>query len=270
MAKEIRKEKDWLGREKEVIYEDKEKIGEIREEKTFWGKSVKREYNAGGEQVSETKPEHTWTGKPVDRTYSADTGERLSETRHERTLSGKLVDTTYNDSGELISETRRERTFFGTPVKRVYEKGRPGIETRASTSQSSYSSDAGYSGKRRGSRFGWLAWLRIGIIAAEFVPRILTTFRDENRRYPAPIVEPAPSLEQAKRRIPEVLKSIYQALNKGDPRSAETLISGRLLADLPKLHLQTVHISCSLHRSHRGAPKWRVSGSDARTFRPHR
>ena len=37
MGQEIRKETDWLGREKDVIYEDGTKVAETRHETTFWG-----------------------------------------------------------------------------------------------------------------------------------------------------------------------------------------------------------------------------------------
>jgi hypothetical protein len=69
VTKEIRKEKDWLGNEKEVIYEDGEKTGEIHNEETLFGAPVKREYDNEGRRVSETRHEHTFGGTPVERTY---------------------------------------------------------------------------------------------------------------------------------------------------------------------------------------------------------
>jgi hypothetical protein len=63
VGKEIRKETDWLGNEKEVVYENNEKVGEIRNETTFWGTEVKREYNPEGERVSETRHKQTFFGR---------------------------------------------------------------------------------------------------------------------------------------------------------------------------------------------------------------
>jgi len=190
VGKEIKKETDWLGNEKEVIYEDNEKVGEIRNETTFWGTEVKREYNPEGERVSETRHEHTVFGTPVDRTYNPD-GERISETRHEHTIFGTPVDRTYDTDKDLLSETKRETTFWGTPVKRVYGK-QPSAAPPRPTSSGTDSSDV-YGGAARAVRtsasaplstpfwasaLGWIAGFVFAIIAdssAEYVlPATLT------------------------------------------------------------------------------------------------
>src|SRR5713101_4676763 len=54
MGKEIRKETDWLGREKEVIYEDGQKTGEIRSETTF---------RSEPEQIAENTGRLPWVRK---------------------------------------------------------------------------------------------------------------------------------------------------------------------------------------------------------------
>jgi hypothetical protein len=60
--REVRKETDFWGNEKEIIYENGEKVGEIKSEERggFLGigsESVKVEYNTHGEEVGFTKPE---------------------------------------------------------------------------------------------------------------------------------------------------------------------------------------------------------------------
>lgn len=126
MSREIRKETDFLGNEKEVIYENGSKVGYIKEEQTLCGlgQTVKREYDNAGNKVSETRREHTLLGlgPTVDRTYSPD-GERLSETRKEETFFGlgPRVERSYDEKGNIIAEARYKKTFFGLgpTVKRI-------------------------------------------------------------------------------------------------------------------------------------------------------
>ena len=185
VGKEIRKETDWLGNEKEVVYENNEKVGEIRNETTFWGTEVKREYNPDGERVSETRHEQTFFGTPVDRTYNPD-GERISETRHEQTFFGTPVDRTYDTDDDLLSETKRETTFWGTPVKRVYDK-QPSAAPPRATSSGADSSNS-YGGSARSVRtpasaplstpfwasaLGWIAGFVFAIIANSSAEHLL-------------------------------------------------------------------------------------------------
>jgi hypothetical protein len=169
VSKEIRKETDWLGREKEVIYEDGEKTGEVRSETTFFGTPVKREYDSDGERVSETRHEHTLSGTPVDRTYDPD-GERKSETRHEHTFFNSPIDRTYDNEGELIAETRRERTFFGTPVNRVYAREGPTASVPNDSGRSESVSSYGHSAKPDNSS-SWSAkqWMVIIVVILALV-----------------------------------------------------------------------------------------------------
>lgn len=130
MSREIRKETDWWGDEKEVIYEDNHRVGEIRTEETWggFGPTVQRTYDTDGERISETRSEETWGGfgPTVQRTYDTD-GKRISETRTEETWGGigPTVQRTYDTDGERISEIRREETWggFGPTVKREYDTG---------------------------------------------------------------------------------------------------------------------------------------------------
>jgi len=117
LSHEIRKEKDWWGDEKEVIYEDGHKVGETRNQETLAG-----------------------FGPTVKRTYDND-GKRLIETRREETLGGfgPTVERTCDTKGRRISETRREQTLggFGPTVKREYPAKRPAVPSRESAAGTS-------------------------------------------------------------------------------------------------------------------------------------
>ena len=190
MSEEIRKETDFWGNEKEVIYKDGNKVGEIRREETFFGlgPSVKREYDNAGNKVGETRREETLfgLGPTVDRTYAPD-GEQISETRKEQTLFGlgPQVERSYDKQGRLLSETRYEKTFlgFGPTVKRVErtqqdstadsitDRGAEGTESRAGSS--TLSTSAGGSRKSSGVRWLWLVVIAVavGVIASQIKPR---------------------------------------------------------------------------------------------------
>ena len=119
MNKEIRKETDGFGNEKEVIYEGGEKVGEIHEETDAYGTPIRREYDTSGTLVTETQYDKTYSGEDIQRTYGPD-GKLIYETQHEETYTGEKVDRTYAN-GELIRETQRDSTYYGTPFKRVRE-----------------------------------------------------------------------------------------------------------------------------------------------------
>ena len=57
-----------LGEEKEVIYEDEKKIGEIKQETTWCGEKIKNTYGEDGQKVSETRREEGWWGRSIEVT----------------------------------------------------------------------------------------------------------------------------------------------------------------------------------------------------------
>lgn len=97
MGKEIKKETDWLGREKWVIYEDGKKTGETKRETNWLGEEKQVTRDNSGRKVSETRRETGWFGEE------------------------KLV--TYDNHGEKLSETKPEKDWFGTPKEVIYERG---------------------------------------------------------------------------------------------------------------------------------------------------
>lgn len=155
MSREIRKEHDWWdlfgNSEKEVVYEDGHRVGEVRTEETLlgFGPNVQRTYDNDGQLISETRNEETLCGfgPNVQRTYDTE-GERISETRNEETLLGfgPTVQRTYDTEGHRVSEILREATLagFGPTVKREYDTDR-GHEKSEGNSYNSVSKYATYS-----------------------------------------------------------------------------------------------------------------------------
>lgn len=91
--KVTKKETDFWGNEKEVIYENGTKIGETRFRETWLGEKVQDHYGASGNKVGETKKHE---------------GLFSSEARH------------YNTSGEIIGSTKDDITFFGNNIQRHF------------------------------------------------------------------------------------------------------------------------------------------------------
>jgi len=139
MGKEIKKETDWLGREKEVVYEDGNKVGEIKEEQGFFGsKSVIRDDS--GSKVGEVEhKEGIFGSKDVIRDTNYN---KVSETRYGQGFFGNRNDI-YED-GEKIGEIgRREKTFLGDSRRRVHDRGAD-VDPLTRTSRSSSSSESSY------------------------------------------------------------------------------------------------------------------------------
>lgn len=200
MSDEIRKETDFWGNEKEVIYRDGAKVGEIRHEETFFGlgPSVKREYDNANNKVSETRREETFFGfgPTVDRTYTQN-GERIRETRKEETLLGfgPQVERSYDKQGRLLSEARNEKTFFGfgPTVKRIRhtkqdstanaiaDRGKGELSSRGGSPTKSTSAG----GNRKSSGIRWLWFLVIATVAGVIASRI-------NSRFSMPVAELPP------------------------------------------------------------------------------
>jgi hypothetical protein len=102
MGKKIRKETDLAGREREVIYEDGKRRGEIRQETTLSGQSVKREDDSYGKHVADTYYETTLTGQDVQTTYDARSGRQIGQSHRETTLSGETTYGQYDPGGNRV------------------------------------------------------------------------------------------------------------------------------------------------------------------------
>lgn len=111
MAQEIRKETDWLGREKDIIYNDGKKVGETRHETTFWGNPIDRTYDKDGNRVSETRHETTLFGTSKEVTRDTE-GNKISKTVYKETICGGKKGVIYQD-GNKIGELKTEKGIFG-------------------------------------------------------------------------------------------------------------------------------------------------------------
>jgi len=134
MTDEIRTEKTWWGGERQVAYEDGQRVGEVKQEASFLHQisggslgSVKEvAYDNDGRRVSETTHEpsflHNLTGGVLgtDKSVTRDTdGRVISETRHGQ---GLLSNKNYiYEEDQRIGEVRREKGFWGGS-KRVYRE----------------------------------------------------------------------------------------------------------------------------------------------------
>jgi hypothetical protein len=157
MAKEIKKETDWLGREKDVIYEGGTKVGETRHETTFWGNPIDKTYDAHGNSVSETRHETSLFGTSKEVTYDTH-GSKVSETKYEEGIFGGKKGVIYDTHGNKIGELKTEKGFFGGRKQVLHESGEDVDLTRrvtrekpTKTEESSYSgSYSGLSSGRNG------------------------------------------------------------------------------------------------------------------------
>lgn len=122
--REIKKETDFWGNEKNIVYEDGERVGEIKEETRgsflgFGGEKVQVEYDNDGEEVAHYKDEERggflgFGGETVEVKYSPD-GEEESTTKEEIRGSflgfgGEKVDVEYDsETGDEISQSKYEK-----------------------------------------------------------------------------------------------------------------------------------------------------------------
>lgn len=121
MSKEIRKETDWLGREKDVIYESGKKVGETRHETTIFGTPKDVTYNTKGNKVSETRHETTIFGTSKEVTRDTH-GNKISETRYEEGIFGGKKGI-IREGGKKIGELKTEKGIFGGRKQVLHESG---------------------------------------------------------------------------------------------------------------------------------------------------
>ena len=110
MGKEIKKETDFWGNKKDVIYEDGNKIGETKKETSFWGNEKEVTYDNDGNKVSTTTHEDSFWNGPSSKTYDND-GNLMSETKHEQGFFENRNDI-YED-GEKTGSLETKHGFLG-------------------------------------------------------------------------------------------------------------------------------------------------------------
>lgn len=113
MEKEIKKETNWLGRERTFVYEDGEKVAEITKE-TGWfsSKEVEVTRDMSGEKIAVTSEETKGIIFPEKVQVTRDPqGRKLSETRHRNeSLFRDSAEEIY-EGREKIGELKRENTL---------------------------------------------------------------------------------------------------------------------------------------------------------------
>ncbi|GEM_PF-2991700 len=97
---------------------------ETREEKNFWGETVKGVYE-GGKRVGETRTETTFLGDSREVHYQKEAGvfggyTKVGHSQQENTVLGDSRSVHYDSSGRAVGESRESTTFLGDPQTEVY------------------------------------------------------------------------------------------------------------------------------------------------------
>jgi hypothetical protein len=112
-----KKEKDWLGRDKEVHFnEDDEKTGETTFTTDWKGQSKQIHVDAGGEKTGETRSGTDFFGR-ARAEHVDENNEVIGHSRDEKDWCGKSVQVHYDTSGNKVGETRSGHDWLGRARK---------------------------------------------------------------------------------------------------------------------------------------------------------
>lgn len=139
-----KKETDWLGREKEVHYDDSgNKIGETTFKETLFGNKVQEHFDTSGNKVGETRAKEGLFSSWAEHTDAK--GDKIGYSKDGETLFGNKTQTHFTPDGKVAGKTSYEEKFWGSGHNKKHEgeffKARPS-HTGGSTQ---YSSSAGAS-----------------------------------------------------------------------------------------------------------------------------
>lgn len=111
-------EKDWLGNERKVHYDDNgRKIGISKEEKDWLGNDRTVHYDNQGTKTGISKEEKDWLGN--DRTVNYDKqGNKTGFSKVEKDWNGKEFIQHYDNSGNKTYKSAAEKTFWGQSILR--------------------------------------------------------------------------------------------------------------------------------------------------------
>jgi hypothetical protein len=111
-------EKDWLGNERKVHYDDSgKKIGISKEEKDWLGKDRTVHYDTDGSKTGISKEERDWLGN--DRTINYDKkGNKTGISKVEKDRSGKEFIQHYDTGGNKTHKSAIEKNFWGQSILR--------------------------------------------------------------------------------------------------------------------------------------------------------
>lgn len=134
-----KKETDWLGREKEVHYDDSgNKIGETTFKETLFGNKVQEHFDTSGNKIGETRAKEGLFSSWAEHTDAK--GDKIGYSKDGETLFGNKTQTHYTPDGKVAGKTSYEEKFWGSGYNKKHEgdffKARPS-DTGGSTSYSS-------------------------------------------------------------------------------------------------------------------------------------
>ena len=111
-------EKDWLGNDRKVHYDDNgKKIGISKEEKDWLGNDRTVHYDKQGTKTGISKEEKDWLGN--DRTVNYDKqGNKTGVSKVEKDWSGKEFTQHYDTSGNKTHKSAIEKNFWGQSILR--------------------------------------------------------------------------------------------------------------------------------------------------------
>lgn len=213
--REVRKETDFWGNEKEVIYENDRKVGEVKTEERggflgFGSESVKVEYDNSGHEVSHSKQEERGGflgigAEQVEVRYD-NTDIEIGHSRVEERggffgFGGHHVRVEYDNDQNEISQTNAERRgdFLGIGGERVrvtrYSKveapGGEGATGHAGSDYAASPGEAGPSSKQPrtsslGGGFWWIVLVIVLVAAFVAIPNVRMPRRTQAVAIPMP------------------------------------------------------------------------------------
>jgi hypothetical protein len=141
-----KKTTDWLGREKEIHYDDGgSKVGETRFTTDWRGRPVQEHFDDEGTKTGETKAGKDWLGRDRAEHYDNEK-QRVGTSRNENDWLGRPVQRHYDTGANKVGETRRTEDWLGRPFKRhegEYFKAHDGVVSSGDTDYHYHDSPSG-------------------------------------------------------------------------------------------------------------------------------
>jgi hypothetical protein len=226
--REVRKETDFWGNEREVVYENDKRVGEITTEERggifgFFSEPVKVERDNDGKEVSYTKNEERggffgFGAQETQVRYDPDDRE-IGQSRVEE-RGGFLGHFTHHvrierdNAGEEVSQTHTERrgTFFGFGGDRrrvtTFSPPRTGVQNNKETYGSSGGGSGGSFGEAGSGLAGFVGLLFAFLIVAFILAPSTTPKNSSVGSQPARLSEPSPPARPKK--YPHIIQKKYK------------------------------------------------------------
>lgn len=115
MGSYTKKETDFWGNEKEVHYENGEKVGETRHATDFWGNNTQKHYDTDGKETGSTRKEHGWFSDHAAHYDSK--GEKIGETHNGHSFWGNEEQKHYDQDHNPVGRSEYGTGFWGDSRK---------------------------------------------------------------------------------------------------------------------------------------------------------